>query len=412
MADDPDAARRDPAGVLPVQLGRRRPGLRAGRQDQQPRADREHPSPTGRRPAVLRATRHFHQAGGDRQLRRVVEHQRVDLAHPRHAARAFADGDDTAVDPRHADRDRACARRRLRARVADRPPGDDRLHGGAVGVDPRLHHRVPVRVRLQARLVSRAGLGEQFLRQPRSLRVAADPDRAFFLDPRDRPRSDPGGRAFRLPGDQGDHRLRRRGDDGVQPARRPDVQGRRSARPAQVTKGRAMATDMATLAAVAPAPRKIAHTVSPSLWTLAWRRLLQDRVAMVSMAIVAAFLVMIALSASGLIAADWSREVGVNYAPPTFMGPDASSAAPEAVAAKASTGETLASTYHSTIVDPLAGVLAQIRGEAKPAAPPAKAGEAAPDASVDPLADVMAHGLPDERTGASGDQLGRARVPG
>ena len=151
-----------------------------------------------------------------------------------------------------------------------------------------------------------------------------------------------------------------------------------------------MATDMATLATVAPAPREIPHTVSPSLWTLAWRRLVQDSVAMVSMAIVAAFLVMIALSASGLIAADWSREVGVNYAPPTFMGPDASSAAPEAVAAKASTGETLASTYRSTIVDPLAGVLAQIRGEAKPAAPPAKAGEAAPDASVDPLADVMA----------------------
>jgi peptide/nickel transport system permease protein len=152
-----------------------------------------------------------------------------------------------------------------------------------------------------------------------------------------------------------------------------------------------MATDIAAISTGAdPAPREIPHTVSPSLWTLAWRRLKQDRVAMISMAIVGAFLVMILLSATGLIASDWSREVGVNYAPPTFMGPNASETeAPEAKAA-ASQGETLASTYHSTIVDPLADVLAQIRGE-KTGAAPAKSGEAsAPDASVDPLADVMA----------------------
>ncbi|MEO8975677.1 MAG: ABC transporter permease [Casimicrobiaceae bacterium] len=155
-----------------------------------------------------------------------------------------------------------------------------------------------------------------------------------------------------------------------------------------------MATDM-TAAGVptptpAPAPREIAHTVSPSLWTLAWRRLLQDRVAMVSMAIVGAFLVMIVLSASGLIAADWSREAGVNYAPPTFMGPAAADAVQSQVA-QAPQGETLASTYHSTIVDPLADVLAQIRGEAKPPATPAKGADAgAPDSSIDPLADVMA----------------------
>ena len=150
-----------------------------------------------------------------------------------------------------------------------------------------------------------------------------------------------------------------------------------------------MATNMATLGA-SPAPREIPHTVSPSLWILAWRRLRQDRVAMVSMAIVGAFLVLILLSATGLIAADWSREVGVNYAPPTFMGPDASSEAAPAQAAKAPGAETLASTYHSTIVDPLADVLAQIRGEAKPKVPGAGADAGGGDASVDPLADVMA----------------------
>jgi len=56
------------------------------------------------------------------------------------------------------------------------------------------------------------------------------------------------------------------------------------------------------------------------LWTLAWRRLRADRVAMLSLAVVAAFLLMLVLSAGGLVAADWEDEVGVNYAPPGFVG--------------------------------------------------------------------------------------------
>lgn len=59
---------------------------------------------------------------------------------------------------------------------------------------------------------------------------------------------------------------------------------------------------------------------SPGLWTLAWRRLRADKVAMVSLAIVAAFLALLVLSACGLVAADWEKEVGVNYAPPAFAG--------------------------------------------------------------------------------------------
>jgi ABC-type dipeptide/oligopeptide/nickel transport system permease subunit len=65
------------------------------------------------------------------------------------------------------------------------------------------------------------------------------------------------------------------------------------------------------------------ETVSPGLWTLAWRRLRVDRVAMAALAIVLAFLLMLALSLGGLVAADWEREVGVNYAPPGFVGADA-----------------------------------------------------------------------------------------
>ncbi|MET0855123.1 MAG: ABC transporter permease [Telluria sp.] len=59
---------------------------------------------------------------------------------------------------------------------------------------------------------------------------------------------------------------------------------------------------------------------SPGLWALAWRRLRGDKVAMVSLAVVAAFLAMLVLSSTGLIVADWEQEVGVNYAPPHFAG--------------------------------------------------------------------------------------------
>src|SRR2546428_9997288 len=70
------------------------------------------------------------------------------------------------------------------------------------------------------------------------------------------------------------------------------------------------------------------HAVSPGLWALAWKRLRSDGVAMVSLAIVAVFLVMMLLSGTGLIAKDWAREVGVNYPPPTFAGPAESTNAP------------------------------------------------------------------------------------
>ncbi|MYN38608.1 ABC transporter permease subunit [Duganella sp. FT109W] len=54
----------------------------------------------------------------------------------------------------------------------------------------------------------------------------------------------------------------------------------------------------------------------------AWQRLRADRVAMASLAVVAAFLLMVVLSATGLVAADWEDEAGVSYAPPAFLGAD------------------------------------------------------------------------------------------
>jgi len=61
-------------------------------------------------------------------------------------------------------------------------------------------------------------------------------------------------------------------------------------------------------------------TRSPGLWTLAWRRLRADKVAMVSLAVVGLFLAMLVLSAGGLIVADWEDEVALSYAPPSFAG--------------------------------------------------------------------------------------------
>src|SRR5471032_954502 len=70
-------------------------------------------------------------------------------------------------------------------------------------------------------------------------------------------------------------------------------------------------------------PTQHAAAHSPGLWALAWRRLRADRLAMAALAVVVAALLMVALSASGLIVSDWEDEVGVNYAPPGFIGAQA-----------------------------------------------------------------------------------------
>ena len=123
------------------------------------------------------------------------------------------------------------------------------------------------------------------------------------------------------------------------------------------------------------------HAVSPGLWTLAWKRLRSDTVAMVSLAIVAVFLLMMVLSATGLIARDWAREVGVNYAPPTFVGPEPVAATTETAPSTAADKPT-----ELPVEDPLADALAAIRSEDA-----AKVPEGAEESkTVDPLAEVMA----------------------
>jgi len=96
---------------------------------------------------------------------------------------------------------------------------------------------------------------------------------------------------------------------------------------------------MTTLAQALPAVP--ASERSAGVWMTAWRRLKNDRVGMVSLAIVGVFLVTILASAVGVVASGWQKEVGVPDAPPTFLG-----------AREATTG-----------TDPLASVVAK---DAKP----------------------------------------------
>jgi peptide/nickel transport system permease protein len=92
---------------------------------------------------------------------------------------------------------------------------------------------------------------------------------------------------------------------------------------------------------------------SPGLWTLAWRRLRADKIAMFTAAIVSAFLVLIMLSASGLIASDWEQEIGTSYAPPGFVGADAD------VAVK----PTNATSTTENAFDPLAKTIQDLRNK-------------------------------------------------
>ena len=156
-----------------------------------------------------------------------------------------------------------------------------------------------------------------------------------------------------------------------------------------------MATSAAALGnGTRPIAREIPHTVSPGLWTLAWRRLRADRVGMVSLVIVAAFIVMMILSGTGLIAADWNREVGVNYAPPSFLGAETAAAGPAAVVGPAGERAAQGTEYKSNVVDPIGEVIDQLKtakSESQPAAaPPATSSATSASDSVDPLAAVMA----------------------
>jgi peptide/nickel transport system permease protein len=166
---------------------------------------------------------------------------------------------------------------------------------------------------------------------------------------------------------------------------------------------------MATLVDTNP-QAAVNYTASPGLWTLGWRRLRRDHVGMISLAIVVAFVVQMILSGTGLIARDWSKEVGVNYAPPTFVGPAAPApGAPAAGEASSGTATAESSASESSVVDPLAEEMKEIQGK-KPSAVPVPDAEGKIDGIVDPLAKEMAE-IRAEAGVAEGSTERRATLP-
>ncbi|WP_229507296.1 ABC transporter permease [Pseudoduganella rivuli] len=89
-----------------------------------------------------------------------------------------------------------------------------------------------------------------------------------------------------------------------------------------------------------------------ALWSMAWRRLRADKVAMAALAVVAGFVAVAALSAAGLLAAGWEDEVAVSYAPPWFVA----GSAPASVQAPLP-----AATVPPNEFDPLADDIAALR---------------------------------------------------
>ncbi len=103
-------------------------------------------------------------------------------------------------------------------------------------------------------------------------------------------------------------------------------------------------------------PGTMQAPVSPSLWALAWKRLRADKLAMAALAVVLAFLLMIGLSGAGLIAADWDAEVGVNYAPPTFVGP-------QSAEERGAGSNTDAEVPPENPLDPLKDIIRELRAQ-------------------------------------------------
>ena len=88
---------------------------------------------------------------------------------------------------------------------------------------------------------------------------------------------------------------------------------------------------------------------SEGVWAAAARRFRRDRVGMVSLAVVLAFLLLVLLAALGVVAGQWQAELAVPSAPPGFLGRAAPSADPAAAAAT-----PRAPNVDLSAVDPLA----------------------------------------------------------
>jgi peptide/nickel transport system permease protein len=101
-----------------------------------------------------------------------------------------------------------------------------------------------------------------------------------------------------------------------------------------------------------------AQQASAGLWRLAMRRLKADRIAMLSLAVVVAYLVVLVLSLTGIIASNWNKEVAVSYAPPWLLAADAGTP-PLPAALSPASQPSLADNP----VDPLKNIIAELNAE-------------------------------------------------
>ncbi|HEY2559223.1 MAG TPA: ABC transporter permease [Caldimonas sp.] len=96
-----------------------------------------------------------------------------------------------------------------------------------------------------------------------------------------------------------------------------------------------------------PPPQAVARAGSGNVWLAAARRFRSDKVGMVSVAVVALFLLVVVAAGLGLVAKDWQVERAVPDAPPSFLGPAPKT---ESIAVATPTGPNV----DISAVDPLA----------------------------------------------------------
>jgi len=102
---------------------------------------------------------------------------------------------------------------------------------------------------------------------------------------------------------------------------------------------------------------------SPGLWALAWRRLRADWVAMAALAVVALYLGALVLSSTELLANDWEEEVGINYAPPSFLGtpPAGTGVTANVAGGNAGAGVAIELPPPDNPLDPIGDVIRELR---------------------------------------------------
>lgn len=128
---------------------------------------------------------------------------------------------------------------------------------------------------------------------------------------------------------------------------------------------------------------------SPGLWSLAWKRLMADKVAVVSMIVVIFFLLLSLASLVGLIAKDWNKEVAINYAPPTWFKDSHKPAADLKVGARDAGPAVDGAAQRVPLVndrDPLRETINELKAQLGQSTDAAAGSEIK---IVDPLADVM-----------------------